>query len=445
MAPLPDGPSAAHALLDFINSSPTPYHAVREAVRLLEACGFVEADEREPWRFEPGAQVFVVRGGGTLVAFRVGTHPPAEAGFLILGAHTDSPNLRLKPAPDVQAHGYWQWGVEVYGGVLLHTWLDRDLALAGRVTLRGGPTHLVRLDRPLCRIPSLAIHLDRSVNQDGLKLNPQVHLRPMLALESEPGKARFERLVSEWLLDQGVSEAAAFDILGHELSLYELAPGTLAGAHEEFLVAPRLDNLASCYVALQALLEATIREATQMVVLHDHEEVGSETAHGAASHFLLSLLERLASSAAKEPAPEAMGRARARSLVVSVDMAHAVHPSHPERHDEHHRPLLGGGPVLKTNASQRYATDSPAQAVFQESCRAVNVEPQVFVSRNDALCGSTIGPISAARLGIRTVDVGCPMLSMHSCREVGGTRDAAVLRQVLTHLLSHAIPPPPSV
>lgn len=416
----------AHDLLAFIEASPTPYHAVAEVGRRLEAAGFRRLSERDAWSLSAGDQGFVVRGGGSIAAFRLGQRSPAEAGFVIVGAHTDSPNLRLKPNAELSANGYEQLAIEVYGGVLLHTWLDRDLALAGRVVLADGSTRLVKLPGVFCRVPSLAIHLNRDVNSSGLTLNSQTQLLPVAALEVEAGGLELgERLAAA--LGDGVS---AKSIVGSDLCLFDTQAPALGGARSEFIFAPRLDNLASCHAALSALLAAGPSDATRVVVLYDHEEVGSESATGAGSPFLEAVLKRVLGCYA--PTADALARAIAGSLLVSADMAHAVHPNYPDKHDKQHRPVLGKGPVLKVNVNQRYATDGPTAARFRAACARANVEPQTFVSRNDIGCGSTIGPISAAGLGLRTVDVGGPMLSMHSCREMAAAADVAPMVRVLT-------------
>jgi aspartyl aminopeptidase len=428
----------ARDLVAFIDAAPTPYHAVAEAARRLTANGFVELDEREEWKITPGTRAFVVRGGGTLLAFVAGSEPPSLAGFVMIGAHTDSPNLRVKPAPELDACGYRQLGVEVYGGVLLSTWLDRDLALAGRVSLATGKSRLLRIDRPLCRIPNLAIHLDREVNLRGLVVNPQTQLVPVLGapLESKPPAFALRELLAAELRAGGSSDVAADAILGWDLCLYDHARGAIGGVDQEFLFSARLDNLASCHAALEALRGAgDAGAATRVVLLYDHEEVGSQSAIGARSRFAESVLERLA-DAYPGAGSHAPARAFARSLLVSADMAHAVHPNYADKHDRQHRPQLGRGPVIKINASQAYATDASGAAVFAEACRELGITPQYFVSRNDQPCGSTIGPISAARLGVRTVDVGSPMLSMHSCREMAGTADVPTMIAALTAVLA---------
>ncbi len=417
------GPDPVRDLLAFIDRSPTPYHAVEEARRRLEGAGFRRLDEAEPWRLEPGDRRYAVRGGGSLLAFEVGGLPPAEGGFRIIGAHTDSPNLRLKPLPDQSRHGYRQFAVEPYGAVLLHTWLDRDLSLAGRVTVRvsGRPrVVLLDLERPLLRIPNLAIHLQREIREQGLRLDPQQHAVPVHGLGEGPDLAR---LVQAELRARHDLDVAEEDLLGFDLMACDAQPSGRLGSRGEFVSAPRLDNLASCHAAVTALLSAEGgAAATRVVALFDHEEVGSRSAAGAAGSLLRDGLGRVAGGV-KEPSAEALPRALARSVLLSADMAHAVHPNYPDRHDPGHRPVVGGGPVLKVNQNQAYATDAATGGLFAALCRERGIPLQHFASRSDLACGSTLGPIAAARVGVPTVDVGGPMLAMHSCRELAGADD----------------------
>ena len=429
-------------LLAFLDRSPTPYHAVAEAVRRLHGVGFRPLREDEVWSLEPDARRFVVRAEGSLVAFQAGRESPAEAGFRILGAHTDSPNLRLKPRPDKSAEGYRQLAVEPYGSPLLYTWLDRELSLAGRVSFRDGNagavrTALVDFARPLLRIPSLAIHLQRELRTDGLKLNPQQHLAPVLGLEGAPPIAD---LLAVELRASGAADIAGPDVLGFDLMTYDVQPAAVTGARGEFVSSPRLDNLASCHAAITALVDAVGRDlgaATRMVVLYDHEEVGSRSAQGAQGTLLSDALERCVSGW-KDGATQGLARASARSLMVSADMAHAVHPNYADRHEPGHRPIVGKGPVIKVNANQSYASDGETVARFAALCASAGVAPQHFVTRSDLACGSTIGPISAAQVGIRTVDVGSPMLAMHSCRELAGAADVEPMIRVLGALFREA-------
>ncbi len=421
-------------LLTFIDRSPTPYHAVAEGVARLSAAGFEPVSESELWDFGPGKCGYVVRGDGSLAAFQVGMNSPARAGFRILGAHTDSPNLRLKPDPDVSAHGYRQMAVEPYGGVLLHTWLDRDLSLAGRVvaqTADGIQTFLIDFARPLLRIPNLAIHLFREIREKGVKLDPQKHMVPVVGLEETPP---IRDLLATELRAQGIAKVSPKQLLSFDLMLYDTQPSGVIGSRGEFISAPRLDNLASSHAVLASLIRAQTQAPapfTRVVVLYDHEEVGSRSAQGAAGTFLIDMLERIASGY-KGGEPQAMARAASQSEMISVDMAHAVHPNYADRHESGHHPIVGRGPVIKVNANQSYATDAETAGAFSALCRSQNVEPQHFVTRSDLACGSTIGPITAAQTGIRTVDVGNPMLAMHSCREMAGSEDVAPMIDVLT-------------
>jgi aspartyl aminopeptidase len=423
-------------LLSFIDRSPTPYHAVKSAVERLEAAGYERLDEGVSWALASGDRRYVVRAGGSLIAFEMGTSAPAEAGFRIVGAHTDSPNLRVKPTPDLRAHGCHQIAVEPYGGVLLHTWLDRDLSLAGRVTLTGEGgrvTRLVDFGRPLIRVPNLAIHLYREIAQEGLKINAQQHMPPLLGLGHD--SEDFVELLCGELGREG-DPVEREQVLAFDLMAYDTQPSTRSGANGEFIHAPRLDNLASSHAGLSALVaagEAGAARATRVVVLYDHEEVGSRSAQGAAGSFLEDTLTRIAEGVG-EGCAQAMARAASHSWLVSADMAHAVHPNYADRHEPGHRPRLGAGPVIKTNVNQSYATDAESAGLFTELCRRVRVTPQNFVTRSDLGCGSTIGPISAARLGIRTVDVGSPMLSMHSVREMAASADVVPMIDVLTEL-----------
>ncbi len=427
-------------LTSFIDRSPTPYHAVAEAVRRLGAAGFEQIEERDVWSVAPGERFMVVRNEGSLVAVEAGAISPAEAGFRMLGAHTDSPNLRLKPNPELEAHGYRQLAVEPYGGVLQHTWLDRDLSIAGRVSFREAGevrTELIDFDRPMVRVPSLAIHLHREVNREGLQLNAQKHLVPIIGL----GSTRDLRglLVNELATGSKV-RTSQDELLGFDLMLYDVQPSGLAGSRGEFIFAPRLDNLASCHAALSALITARRDPSphfTRVVVLYDHEEVGSRSAEGAGGTFLLDVLARVVQGF-KGSEPQGLARGLASSILISVDMAHAVHPNYADKHDGEHRPVVGKGPVIKTNSNQAYSSDAVTTARFTAICSDEGVEPQHFVSRSDMPCGSTIGPITAARVGVRTVDVGNPMLSMHSCREMAGSADVDPMVRVLGAYLNGA-------
>ncbi len=434
-APAPAAPAApADTLADllaFLHASPTPYHAARAAAERLTAAGFRELDEREPWdEVREGGRFFVTAGGTTVLAFVVPRGGKLR-GYRIVGAHTDSPNLRLKPRPDYMKEGYAQLGVEVYGGVLLNSWLDRDLGLAGRLTVReaggGLGSRLVRVDRPICRVAQLAIHLDREANE-GLKLNRQEHLAPLFGLgEGEGALALAAR-------EAGVAPG---DVLGHDLMLFDVTPPTRGGRSGELFFSGRLDNLAMCHAGISALIRcadaALEGDVAPLAALFDHEEIGSESALGAHSSLLPRVLERigLALGLNGGHTREAHLRALAGSLCVSADMAHAVHPNYADRHEARHRPALNGGPVVKTNAQQRYATSGATAALFRALCQKVDVPVQEYAHRTDLPCGSTIGPITSTLLGVPTVDVGNPMLSMHSARELGGSEDPERMTRVM--------------
>ena len=439
-APAPSSPSVAvdDDLLAFLDASPTPYHAVEQVRARLVAAGFSPLDERAPWSLQPGGRYVVVRNGSSVAALRVGTKPPAEAGFRLVGAHTDSPNLRLKPRPGLASVGHLLLDVEVYGSPILATWTDRDLSVAGRVTVerRGRlETRLVDLVRPVARISNVAIHLNRGVNEDGLKLDKHRHLGPTLGLLGSGEDAT--TAVLEAVGRAADADAAA--VRGFDLALYDTAKAAYVGRAGELVASARLDHLASCHAALTAIVAAPTAESTAVALLFDHEEVGSETAEGAAGAWTADLLGRVADAF---PAPGGLPRAVALSLLVSADMAHAVHPNAPEKHDGVHAPRLNGGPVVKTNASRRYGTDGETGAFFRSVCRAEGVAWQEFVTRADLACGSTIGPLVAAGVGVRTVDVGNPMLSMHSVREVCGRADAEAMTAVLRRVFAASDPLP---
>lgn len=437
----PASPNAAEAsalaLCDFINASPSPYHAVEEAEKRCLAQGGIRLYEAEDWILQEGTLYCVVRGDTSFIAFRMGSGSPVRHGFRLIGAHTDSPNLRLKPNPILERDGLIQLGVEVYGGVLLHSWLDRELGISGRLLveqLDGGIQSVtVRLDAPLCHISSLAIHLDREVNDRGLVLNKQTHLPPLLGLGDKTGAEA--TLFAQLAHEAGVEKEL---ILGWDLGLHPLTPATLGGLENGLVFAPRLDNQASCHAGLEALFgvirEGSLPAPTAVVGLFDHEEVGSGSAQGAGGSFLLSVLGRIVT--ATDPGlASGLERALAQSHSISADMAHAVHPNYRDKHEPQHMPKLGGGVVIKSNVQQRYASDGRSMARFKQLARQVEVPVQNFVTRTDLACGTTIGPITSALTGVSTVDIGNPMLSMHSSRECAASRDHAVyIRVMQAHL-----------
>jgi aspartyl aminopeptidase len=412
--------------LRYLDASPSPYHAVAATAQRLEVAGFERLDEGAAWAGGPG-RAFVVRGG-SLVAWDAADPARAAAGFRILGAHTDSPNLRVKPRPDTGRAGCRQVAVEVYGGALHNSWLDRDLGLSGRVVVRGAngdaaATALVRVDRPLLRVPQLAIHLDRGVNEAGVKLNPQLHLVPLFGL----GPVHDGDVADLLAKEAGVPAA---DVLGWDVMLHDVTPAALLGVDDELVSSARIDNLVSCWAATEALLAAAGSPGVPVICLFDHEEIGSQSATGAAGAILPTVLERVALAAGLDR--EGYLRALARSACVSADGAHATHPNYPERHEPGHHITLGAGPVLKLNANVRYATDAPGAAAVRLAAERADVALQEFVVRSDMPCGSTIGPITAAKLGVTTVDIGVAQLSMHSARELCGAADPSRLAAVLT-------------
>lgn len=399
-------------LADFIVAAPTPYHAVAEAVRRLEAAGFTDG---------PGPGRHYEVRDGTVLAWSAGDDATG-APLRVFLAHTDSPTLKVKPNPDVGRGGWRQVGVEVYGGTLWNTWLDRDLGLAGRLALYDGSTVLVHVDRPLLRVPQLAIHLDRGVNQ-GLKLDAQQHLLPIWGLGTPSEGDLLEFLAAEVGIDAG-------DVAAHDLVVHDLTPPARLGEESDLLAAPRLDNLSSVHAGINALIAAEGTDVIPVFVGFDHEEIGSSSATGAAGPLLEELLTRLAGGF------DARGPVFAASRCLSVDVTHAAHPNYLELHEPDHRTLPNRGPALKVNANQRYATDAPGAAAWKRACRDAGVPTQVFVGRNTVPCGSTVGPITATRLGIRTVDVGIPVLSMHSARELCGVDDPGYLVAAATRFLS---------
>lgn len=427
----------AQALLDFIDASPSPWHVVDSATALLEAAGYRRLDEADTWQVAPGTRHYVVRDGSTLAAFRIGSAPLTQAGLRLIGAHTDSPGLRVKPLAG-QTNGDWlRLGVEVYGGPILATFADRDLSLAGRVALRapdaplGVASRLVRFAAPLLRIPNLAIHLNRKVNEDGLKLDRQSALPPILGAVQDglPAADHLNRLLADAL---GVNPG---QLLGFELNVYDTQAGAFFGPQQEFIADSQLDNLGSCHAALMALLDsdADNPESSAVCFLFDHEEVGSTSAKGADGSFLDDVLERIGLCCGL--GREDYRRTLARSMLVSADMAHAFHPGHTGAYDDQHRVHLNHGPVIKTNASQRYTSESLSAGVFQLACERAGVPWQSYVQRSDLACGSTIGPLAAARLGLRSVDVGNPMWAMHSLRESAGAADHDAMCRALRAFL----------
>ncbi|MBL8430684.1 MAG: M18 family aminopeptidase [Dechloromonas sp.] len=419
----------AQDLLDFIDASPSPWHAVQTCAARLETAGFSQLDEAERWALKAGDRRYVVRGGSSIIAFIVGSQPAATNGLRMIGAHTDSPGLRLKPKPAEDTAGMVRLGVEVYGGPILATFADRDLSLAGRVNVRvagGFEPRLVRFDQPLLRLPNLAIHMNREVNENGLKFNKQTEL-PLLLGISEDGtkaEARFRQPIAAALgVDPG-------NLLTWELNAYDTQKGAFWGVDREFVANSQLDNLASCHAALSALLATGEPAATCLCAFFDHEEVGSESTTGAGGSFVADVVGRLAASAGLDS--EDQRRMLAQSFFISADMAHGWHPNFPAAYEPCHHALVNAGPVIKSNANQRYSTSAETAARFMAICEKAGVPCQQYAHRTDLGCGSTIGPIVAARLGIPSVDVGSPMWAMHSIRESAGVLDHGHMIAALT-------------
>lgn len=418
-------------LCDFLDASPTAYHAVDSLAAALVAAGAQALDEREAWRLEPGASYFVQRSGSALIAFRPGLKAPAEEGFAIAGAHTDSPALKLRFDRRMLDHGMERAPVEIYGGPIVSTWLDRPLSLAGSVAIAtqaeagvsaGVDTRLVNLARPVGIVPNLAIHLNRDINK-GFEYNAQTQLPVLLSssgngADGKKAEGELSPLVSLVAAELGVEGSA---ILGADLTFVDLQKASLIGAGQDLINAYRLDDLLGCHAILEAFLAVQPSLHGQVACFLDNEEVGSRSSQGADSSFLRDILGRIA--ALQGTTSEGFYRALASSFSVSVDVSQAFHPSYAEKYDEAFAPLLNGGPAVKVNANLRYATDAEAEARFRLFCAEAGFPCQKFMSRADIAPGSTIGPMSSSLTGIKTVDVGHPLLSMHSIRETSGCRD----------------------
>lgn len=419
-------------LMSFLQRSPTPFHAVSNMVAELKAEGFKALDEDAEWDLQPGERYYVTRNGSSLIAFTTGQEITGGAGIRMVGAHTDSPCLKIKPTPEITQKGFFQLGVEVYGGALLSPWFDRDLSIAGRVTFLSAEgelaSALVDFKRPVATIPSLAIHLDREVN-NSRSINPQKELPVIVTQVGEHEEISFREILKAQLIEQS-PDLAIKKVLDYELCLYDVQPASYLGLNKEFIASARMDNLLSCYIGMQSLLQTVGdgSEGTQacMLVFNDHEEVGSQSAEGAQGPFLMNVLERLY--------PDSQQRIRAinASMMISADNAHGVHPNFSDKHDGNHGPLINEGPVIKINANQRYATNSETSAIYRHISERLELPYQSFVVRTDMACGSTIGPITAGNIGVRTLDIGVPQFAMHSIREMIGSKDAFVLYRVLT-------------
>lgn len=422
--------TTAEALCSFVDASPSPFHVCATVASRLEANGFSELDEAVAWPVDPG-RYFVVRGGSLIAWSTDDATGPADP-YRIVGAHTDSPNLRVKQSPDLARGGWEMVGLEPYGGAWLNSWLDRELGVSGRVSVRSGERvedRLVRVDRPVLRVPQLAIHL--SEQRDGVQLDPQRHVNAVWGVGTEPQS--FAEFVAEEL------EVKVTDVMGWELMVHDLAPSAVFGRKADMLSAPRLDNQGTCFAGTEAMVRAVKDPAegcVPVLALFDHEEVGSMSDRGAHSELLGTVLERIV--LASDGTREDLHRALAGSICASGDMAHATHPNYIDRHEPEHQINANGGPVLKVNSNLRYASDAASAGAFALACDQAGVPMQRYVHRADLPCGSTVGPITASRTGVSTVDVGAPQLAMHSAREMMGADDPRMYANALAAFLAPA-------
>ncbi|WP_310441608.1 M18 family aminopeptidase [Sulfurimonas sp.] len=405
-------------LLGFLDASPTPFHATQNMAGMFLNAGFVRLYEEQKWVLEQGKKYFVTRNDSSIIAFTY----PKDKNYVMVGAHTDSPNLKLKPNPVIKEHGVVKFGVEPYGGVLLNTWFDRDLSLAGRVSYLNSDNiikdALIDAKKAIAIIPSLAIHLDREVNEKK-SVNAQTDITPILSTSEE---FSFDEFLKEQLKMSGADDVK--ELYANELSFYDTQKASFVGLNDDFIASARVDNLLSCYVGMLSI--CSVGENKPMLfIASDHEEVGSESASGAGGSFLESTLKRVYSNF------EEYTQMIRSSILISADNAHAIHPNYPSKHDANHAPYINRGSVVKVNANQRYASNSKTISRFMNVASSLNEPIQNFVTRSDMGCGSTIGPITASRLGIDTLDVGLPTYAMHSIRELCGSDDAYSLYKII--------------
>jgi aspartyl aminopeptidase len=419
-------------LQTFLDESPTPFHATANMSQQLQAAGFQFLDESDAWKLQAGGRYYTTRNDSSIIAFVYGVEENSliDMGIRMIGAHTDSPCLKVKPLPEITKHGYFQLGVETYGGVLQATWFDRDLSLAGRVTFKTSKNQLqsclVDFKTSIAIIPSLAIHLDRDANSNR-SINAQTQLAPVLAQCYADTKYNFRDILKTQLEQEGVEAAKVLDF---DLSFYDTQKSSMVGLQQEFIASSRLDNLLSCHLGLQAIISAS-SQYSSLLVCNDHEEVGSRSNCGAQGPMLEEFVLRLM------PDTEDRLRCLKKSMMISADNAHGVHPNFSDKHDANHGPLLNHGPFIKVNANQSYATNSETAARFRHWCEQVDVPVQSFVVRSDMACGSTIGPITAAGIGVETIDIGLPTFAMHSIRELAGAKDSQYLTRVLAYYLNN--------
>ena len=406
-------------LLGFLDASPTPFHATQNMSMMFENAGFIKLDETQKWDLEQGAKYYVTRNDSSVIAF---TYPKTTKNYTMVGAHTDSPNLKLKPNAVIKEHGVVKFGVEPYGGLLLNPWFDRDLSLAGRISYLNAANEikdvLVDVKKAIAIIPSLAIHLDDKANKERT-VNKQTDISPILTTNDD---FEMEEFLKWQLSKQEILDVK--ELYANELSFYDTQHAAFVGLHDDFIASARLDNLLSCYVGMLSICSVG-NEKPMLFIASDHEEVGSESTSGAGGSFLENTLRRMFSDY-----DEYMNMIRT-STLISADNAHAVHPNYPSKHDKEHAPKINAGVVIKVNANQRYASNSKTISRFMNTASSVGEPLQNFVTRSDMGCGSTIGPITATRLGLDTLDVGLPTFAMHSIRELCGSDDAHSLYKIL--------------
>ncbi|WP_457749590.1 M18 family aminopeptidase [Sulfurimonas sp.] len=409
-------------LLGFLDASPTPLHVTQNMAMMFENAGFIKLNEVEKWELQAGQKYYVTRSDSSIIAF---TYPKTDNRYVMIGTHTDSPNLKLKPNPVIKEHGVVKFGVESYGGLLLNPWFDRDLSLAGRVSYLDAENKiqnaLINVQKPIAVIPSLAIHLDDKANKERT-VNKQTDICPILSTNED---FEFDEFLAWQLEANGIQNVQK--IYAHELSFYDMQKASFVGLRNDFIASARLDNLLSCYTGMLSICSVTADKA-MLFIASDHEEVGSESVSGAGGSFLENTLHRMF-----DDYEEYIQMLRS-SLMVSADNAHAIHPNYPAKHDANHAPHINKGVVIKVNANQRYASSATTISKFMNTAAALGEPLQHFVTRSDMGCGSTIGPITAARLGIDTIDVGLPTWAMHSIRELAGSDDAHSLYKILTGL-----------
>lgn len=407
-------------LLGFLDASPTPFHATQNMAGMFENAGFIKLNEVDKWTLEEGQKYYVTRNDSSVIAF---TYPKTKKNYVMVGAHTDSPNLKLKPNPVIKEHGVVKLGVESYGGLLLNPWFDRDLSLAGRVSYLNQQgnieSSLINVEKKIALIPSLAIHLDKTANE-AKKVNKQTDMCPVLTSNEDFELDMFLR----WQLEKNGVQAVK-EIYASELSFYDTQKASYVGLHDDFIASARLDNLLSCYIGMLSICSVPSSKP-MLFIASDHEEVGSASTSGAGGSFLENTLNRIF------PVYEEYVEMVRSSIMISADNAHAIHPNFPSKHESQHSPYMNKGVVLKVNANQRYASNSTTMAMFMKTAQELNEPIQHFVTRSDMGCGSTIGPITATRIGIDTIDVGLPTYAMHSVRELAGKDDAYSLYTILT-------------